>query len=281
VEYSPGTTVVIPVWGDYVGAGLDKAVASVLSQGVPGLQVLVVDNFSSPPVQADWPECTVVRTPSRLSLGQARNFGLGLVSTEFVVFLDADDELLPGVIAALQRELASRPSVVAVAPALVDRATGTQYPWPRDWAFRLSEDHPSMFRALEIIRPMFPVNAALIRTLTAKDSLGYGESHLAAEDWLLGVSLVLRGEVLLVRIPGLVYESRAGGRWSGQTSWRAQRYHRLEVRRRIAHEDALAWPGKALAPLLAVIHEVDVLRKTRTALRVRQWVDSRRSPASG
>jgi glycosyltransferase involved in cell wall biosynthesis len=86
------TTVVIPVWDDYVRY-LEECVASV-GDDAP---VVVVDNASAARVP-ELPGTTVVRAPQRLTVGAARNLGLDAVETEHVLVLDADDRLLPGTI---------------------------------------------------------------------------------------------------------------------------------------------------------------------------------------
>src|SRR4051812_11396853 len=88
-------TVVIPVWDSYVEF-LGDAVESVRRNN-PNAPIVVVDNASSTPVP-QLSASTVVRSPRRLSVGAARNLGLEQVTTQFVVFLDADDMLLEGAI---------------------------------------------------------------------------------------------------------------------------------------------------------------------------------------
>ena len=91
----PAVTVVIPVWGARYVASLERAIASVRAQDAD-VPIIVADNASDVEV----PEIsgtTLVRSPRRLSVGEARNLGLERVETEYVVIvLDADDELTDG-----------------------------------------------------------------------------------------------------------------------------------------------------------------------------------------
>ena len=260
VSIRRGVTAVIPVWGDYVTQYLPIALASVERQTGVDLDVIIVDNANSAPI--DSPDnATVVRSNEVLTLGEARNFGLEQVKTEYVLFLDADDELCPNILRTMTRVLDEDPDLVAVAPRIVDRKTGSQYVWPRRWSYWLQERHPKLFRAAECYRPCFPVNASLIRTSVAKSTPGYGSSPHSAEDWLFGVSLALRGPIALVNEYGLIYESRPGGVWSRQTRWRQHARHRTEVRRRLREDPATPLALRFALPLLAVAHELDALRK--------------------
>jgi glycosyltransferase involved in cell wall biosynthesis len=81
---------------------LGDALASAVAQRYPSLEVVVVDDGSEEDVAAvvsRFPGVRYVRQENR-GPGAARNAGLGHTRGEFVVFLDADDRLLPGALAA-------------------------------------------------------------------------------------------------------------------------------------------------------------------------------------
>jgi glycosyltransferase involved in cell wall biosynthesis len=76
---------------------LDEAIESVLAQTVPVRDLIVVDDGSTddtPAVAARYPGLHYVRQ-SRRGVSAARNAGLRLANAEHIVFLDADDRLLP------------------------------------------------------------------------------------------------------------------------------------------------------------------------------------------
>lgn len=102
-------SVVIPChdYGRFLGA----AIESVLAQTLAGVQMVVVDDGSSddtPDVAARYAEARLVRQPQQ-GASAARNRGLAESSGAFVVFLDADDQLLPDAIESSLERLRARP----------------------------------------------------------------------------------------------------------------------------------------------------------------------------
>lgn len=98
-------SVVIPTHN--FGHFIEECVASVLSQDVPGLEVIVVDDDSADDTAARLariadPRLRVERL-AHVGVGAARNHGLALARGRFIAFLDADDRWRPG---KLQRQLA-------------------------------------------------------------------------------------------------------------------------------------------------------------------------------
>jgi len=93
---------------------LEDSVESVLQQTYPELELIVVDGGSTDGTLeflgsiAD-ERLRVVAHDHPLGLGAARNAGLEASSGEYVVFLDDDDRLLEGAIAALVEAIRDRP----------------------------------------------------------------------------------------------------------------------------------------------------------------------------
>ena len=80
---------------------LAEAIDSALHQSHPLIEVVVVDDGSvdeTPQVAASFPGVTYLHQQN-FGLANARNRGLRACKGSFVVFLDADDRLLPGAIA--------------------------------------------------------------------------------------------------------------------------------------------------------------------------------------
>jgi glycosyltransferase involved in cell wall biosynthesis len=104
----PLMSVVMPVYN--ASQYLDQAVESVLTQGVESLELLCIDegsnDLSGEMLNAWTSRDKRVRLlkQQNAGLGAARNCGLDHSSGDYVVFVDADDLLLPG---ALKRMLAA------------------------------------------------------------------------------------------------------------------------------------------------------------------------------
>ncbi|HSM01050.1 MAG TPA: glycosyltransferase [Acidimicrobiia bacterium] len=112
-EAAPRVSVVIPCFeqGEWVGA----AVSSVFEQAGPPWEIVLVDDGSTDPETiaeldrlARWPRVTLIRTPNR-GLSAARNAGIAAARGDFVVPLDADDELAPGFIEVMLGALEADP----------------------------------------------------------------------------------------------------------------------------------------------------------------------------
>lgn len=106
---SPLVSVVIPCHRHL--AQLPEALASVLSQSIP-VEVIVVDDGSPEDLRdvvAGWPTVRLLERP-RAGVSAARNAGLDACRGEYVLFLDADDHLLPGALRAGLQCLSGHPS---------------------------------------------------------------------------------------------------------------------------------------------------------------------------
>src|SRR5690242_11751405 len=99
------TTIVLPVWDQYVALRLPDAVASLRAQEVAA-PIVVVDNASDVQLP-DLDGITSVRSRRRLTLGAARNLGLDHVRTPYFVAWDADDLMAPGTIGFLEAAIDS------------------------------------------------------------------------------------------------------------------------------------------------------------------------------
>jgi glycosyltransferase involved in cell wall biosynthesis len=115
-------TVVIPT-RDRPGL-VPRAVMSALSQTLPDVDVVVVDDASDPPVRLS-PEARlrIVRRSVPGGLCAARNDGLAAARGAWIVFLDDDDELLPDMVevslaAAASSDLPPPVAVISCARAV-------------------------------------------------------------------------------------------------------------------------------------------------------------------
>lgn len=98
----PELSVVIPVHDRY--DSMFCAVESALEQGVDDIEVLVVDDASTPSIQlpprlAADPRVRIVRHSANRGAAAARNTGMALARGTWIAFLDSDDLWLPGTLA--------------------------------------------------------------------------------------------------------------------------------------------------------------------------------------
>ena len=115
---APRLTVLIPSWN--AASSIERAIASVLEERAVPLECVVIDDGSidgtadvAQAVADRDPRVVVVRLPTNEGVSSARNRGLEVARGEWLAFLDADDRLLPGGVAALMRPT-SDPEVLAV-----------------------------------------------------------------------------------------------------------------------------------------------------------------------
>ena len=112
-EQTPTFSVIVPAYN--VKAYLAECVASVADQGGTDWECLVVDDGSTDGTGALADELAAqnpgVRALHRENggLSAARNTGLAAAKGEWVLFLDGDDRMAPGLLAGLRRTLAEEP----------------------------------------------------------------------------------------------------------------------------------------------------------------------------
>lgn len=112
----PFASVIIPAFN--YAATLERAVVSVLAQAGEDFDVWIIDDGSgdnTPEVaaalQQRWPARVHYRRQDNQGPAAARNLGLALSQGACLLFLDADDELLPGSMAAFRAGADAHPEV--------------------------------------------------------------------------------------------------------------------------------------------------------------------------
>jgi glycosyltransferase involved in cell wall biosynthesis len=101
-----GVSIIIPVYNyaEFVAEAIDSA----LNQTYPNIEVVVIDDGSTddtPHVLERYSGFARIITQDNLGLSAARNLGLREASNDLVAFLDADDRLLPNMVALLHGTL--------------------------------------------------------------------------------------------------------------------------------------------------------------------------------
>ena len=238
----------MPVWGEYAGKPLDEALESLRAQDLPA-RIIVVDNASDPALDG-LGEAQVIRSHTRLTVGAARNLGLQHVKTPYVVFWDADDLMLPGTLRFLHTRISAEPDAVLVAASIVEGDPPVPHRWPRPWTYPFTRFR-GPFAFAHTIWSLFPATGSAVMRTDAARAMGFGDAN-SGEDWVLGVSLVFRGRVILEARPGRLYRRHATSLWETQRSAAQLAKHARAVRARIRRDpEAPAW-ARILLPLIAL-----------------------------
>jgi glycosyltransferase involved in cell wall biosynthesis len=159
------------------GRYLREAVDSALAEGA---KVIVVDDGSTEALPGLPGEVEVVRQQNQ-GVARARNAGIKLAETPFVIALDADDRLVPGALAALRE------------PLLADPALGFAYGRMRffgDWEGELR--FPPYDPYALLYRHTIGLSALTRREVFA-DTGGFDPAFRQFEDWELWVNALAHG----------------------------------------------------------------------------------------
>ncbi len=199
-------SVVIPCYqqAQYLG----EAIESVLSQTYPHLEIVVVDDGSTDNVAAiasRYPGVRCIREPNS-GPAAARNAGIRNSNGDFLVFLDADDRLLPEGVEAGVRALEARPECAA--------AIGTYRRTTFDNRPLNTHDQPTVHerqyeQMLEDNWAGFPARAIYRRSLL-EHVRGFDSSIDAAADF--GFNLAVAREFPIASHEAMVAEHREHGR---------------------------------------------------------------------
>jgi len=181
----PEVTVVIPCYNQ--GEFVDDAILSVFEQTVASFEVVIVDDGSDDATTPalldalDWPRTTVIHQDNA-GLAGARNTGIREGRGEFVVPLDADDELRPLFLEHLVAALRSAPDA-AFAHCWAELFGDVEVVWAtRPW------------NRYQILVANSVVGCVLLRRIAWEDVGGYDPTMVSGnEDWELWVRLAIAG----------------------------------------------------------------------------------------
>jgi glycosyltransferase involved in cell wall biosynthesis len=175
-------SVIIPCYNQ--ARFLGEAIQSVLCQGYPDLEIIVVDDGSTDATgevasnfAKEDPRVGLVRQENR-GLAAARNRGLSEAGGEYVVFLDSDDRLVSGALAVGIRELEANPGCAFVS-GLCRKITADGLVVPGWEQFRVISDP-----YLELLRSCPVYVPAVMYRRCVFDAVGdFDTSYKAAEDY--------------------------------------------------------------------------------------------------
>ena len=248
-------TVVIPAWDAYAGSGLLDAVASVQRQRCAH-QLIVVDNASRTPLPP-LAGAAVLTLGARVSTGAARNAALQSIATPYVVFLDADDELIDGTLELLVGAMQRAPGPAATF-TILDAGTGERHRSPRPIAARLAR-RPPVLAFANAIWSVLPTQGATIMRVDAVRACGGYADRDSGEDWVLGTSLTLRGRIGFDSRPALRYRARADSPGNAPLRRRVLLGNAAAVRARLRSDPAAPAWLRTLLPGIAVAQTIVAL----------------------
>lgn len=199
----PTVSIVIPVGPGHARYLVD-ALDSVQAQTMPEWECIVVNDTGAALDLAAWPWARIIDTPGAVGAGKARNKGLSTVRAPFVVFLDADDVLVPRALELLLRGYADSGGAYAYADWLTledeRKIDGAMTAHTVD-----AYDQAAMLRGL-----LHPVTT-LIPTEWARGVGGFDETLPVFEDWDFYCRLAVNGYCgTRVATPLLIYRRASG-----------------------------------------------------------------------
>ena len=179
----PRVSVVVPTYNP--GDLLTRSLGSVLAQSMTDLEVVVVDDGSREPQEwvADLdPRVTYVRQDNR-GVSVARNVGVAAARSDWVAFLDQDDEWLPD-------KLAMQLDLVAARPRAAFCCTG--FDWVRSDGSVHGDPEQLTYRGL-----LSTQSALLSSVLIAREDYeavgGHDPLLVQMQDWDLFLRLTMDG----------------------------------------------------------------------------------------
>ncbi len=192
----PAVDVVIPTWDR--AALLRRALDSVLAQTLPARRIIVVDDGSTDATAAllaEYPQVECLHQENR-GVSAARNLGIRHGDSEWVAFLDSDDEWLPEKLAAQFAAWARRPR---------HRLLHCDEIWIRNGR-RVNPARKHRKRGGRIFQYCLPMcvispSAAVIHRSLLAETGGFNEALPACEDYDLWLRICCRQPVLYVDRP--------------------------------------------------------------------------------
>ncbi len=184
-------SVVIPCYN--LGSFLGEAIESVLRQSYHPFEIIVVDDGSSDDTSNVATRYPVVRYIHQENQGPsvARNTGLRETKGQYLVFLDADDRLLPNALEVGVHCLESHPDCAFVSGHIkMMAADGSPLPSPEERC--IAKDH---YRALLEYNYIWTPAVVMFRSSVFEITGGYSPDRFGAEDWELYLRLARRFSV--------------------------------------------------------------------------------------
>ena len=245
--------VIIPT---YNSAGVvTEAVESVLSQEPPPDQVVVVDDGSTdntPSVLLKYLDRVEYVRQENRGPSAARNVGLARLMTDAVIFLDADDLLLPGALACRLALLARDSATWAHTDGFVHDHSGTRRPFSKVNPLRGGKVEGWIFPDL-LCQNFITVDSVIVRRDAIQVAGGFDEAMRGVEDWDLWLRLAVSHPIRYSPRQTYVYRRGKHTVSSDRQAMDRMRYQTLVKMRRL-FPAAVAAAGPAARRSVADAH---------------------------
>ena len=205
----PTVSVVIPTYNSQ--ETIKGALESVYSQSVPPDEVLVIDDESSDNtcaiVTSNFPEVRLIKKHNG-GPSSARNLGIKNAKSEWIAFLDADDNWANDKTEIQLSEIDRNPKAVLIA----SNWTETARPLLDSQKARPAEVSTKKLWTSEILVLNRFQTSTVIARRAQLDQLGGFRSELdGAEDWDMWLRLSKLGEIVLIEEPLVLYRNSESG----------------------------------------------------------------------
>ena len=245
----PARTVSVGVPCFRHGIYLDECIHSIKLQFLRPKQIVIVDDGSDDPETLEalerWeadPSITVLRQPANLGPSAARNRALEVFDTDYALWIDADDQLLPGALDSMIAKLEEAPEDV-----------GFVYPHAKHTGSRSDYvETPPYDLMLRMGRDVYPSPSMYDMRVFDGTGVSFSEDMVTGhESWDLTLQLAARGIAgQPADGPTFLYRKRGFSRFQAFDRGRDRR-RALEVRR---SDDAVDWMPLETQPLCRHLH---------------------------
>jgi glycosyltransferase involved in cell wall biosynthesis len=198
-------SVIIPAWN--AAETIAETLESLLAQTYLGWEAIVVDDGSSDETAAIAANCgqdARIRVVSQPHMGGcvARNTGTNLARFDWLLFLDADDWLLPQHLERMTEALLADPTLDAV-------YCGWARVTPNGEVIEREEFHqPVDLFSVFACRPLFPPFACVIRRSLVEAVSGFDTSFRTGQDWDFWQRITRTGAWVLPDAAGFGFDPR-------------------------------------------------------------------------
>jgi glycosyltransferase involved in cell wall biosynthesis len=222
------------------GRYLREAVDSALDEGAT---VVLVDDGSTEPLP-ELPSGVEVVEQENQGVARARNVGIGLAETPYVIVLDADDRIMPGALSLLREPLDADPKLGFAYGRM--RFFGD---WEGELRFPPYDPYALLYRHTIGL-------SALVRRQVLEDTGGFDQAFGQFEDWELWVNALTHGwrgrQIEAVTVD---YRRHAGSKHAVDRRAYRQAYRQLRAKHADLYRDSERLSAESsLGPVGRLVH---------------------------